>query len=275
MSLGGECGSSLSKDKRCWCKDPSIICRNNEFCFEGQCFHLCNNHPSINNVYGSIDRCHCHNQTCDSSQVCNNNACEPRPNNCTQLAYTGSNECSCIGNHTSGHICKEGEMCIRNKCLRGCPKYPEVTLTGCVCGNNTECSSGDLCTENGICRTPAECQDPTRNQTLNLRKAGDFQTITETLDITLSCMDCHHFQHDPDVVNVSIQCQADWSWNDTIHGCIPTECSRLTINDTSVQETTTGEGFCHTDRTFQCKNELEFFSFASDLPDMSYACTPR
>ena len=39
--------------------------------------------------------------------------------------------------------------------------------------------------------------------------------------------------------------------------------------------TTTGEVSCHTRRNFQCRNELEFFSFDSDLSDMSYACTPR
>ena len=270
----------MIQQKRCWCHDPSWVCRNNGFCLEGQCqyFHGCFHYPSINNFYVNKERCRCHDKLCNSSQVCKNNVCEPRPRvNCTQLAYTGPNECSCMGNYTSGQICQEGEMCVKNKCLQECPNYPEVTTEsrGCVCKNKTDCSSGELCTENGVCRVPAVCQDPTSNQTLNLKKVEDYQTITETLDITLSCLDCHHYQHDPDLAKESVTCLSDGTWNDTIHGCVPTECSRLTINDTSVQETTTGEVSCHTERTFSCKQDLEFFSFASDLPDMSYACTPR
>ena len=109
-------------------------------------------------------------KTCDDSNVCTNDSCDPAVGDCYHTANTGyscddgdactlSSECSgttCVG---KVYQCDDGNTCTSDYCnpLVGCIF---TVVTNAPCDDGNACTTGDKC-NNSVCisKPPLVCDD--------------------------------------------------------------------------------------------------------------------
>ena len=187
-------------------------------------------------------------------------------------------ECFCKSSNTS---CSKDQICnsFTNNCTEPyevCPEYPEIgNHTKCLCQSAAVCNRTQLCSPEGECRYPIECPDPTNATDLNIEIKTKNPNLTETLNITIGCKDCHYWSDFSNIEEFDITCTTNGNWSKEITvGCTKLDCNTLNIDNNTI-DVVSDDGCYATN--LKCKSFLNSFKFSSKERDneLSTKCTPR